>query len=956
MSFIYKYLLLLVFFISLIQINGQTTIDFETAGSGYTPSTTTGSTTAFTDIFNRSNADLPGTTNETGYYWAVEDLPVTDPSITIDQIDITGSSDFIFEIDMLAHHFEDWDGTDELLITYSIDGGAYQNLLWVQHSGGSANKAASLDTDFDGDGDCGAGTLPSLTTGTSGCTTSSQQFQTFSSSTIALSNNLTLDIKLQFNKLNATNEGIYIDNIVITETTCISSHTVTSFAPTTGPELTQVTITGSGFTIATTAEINGSAVTSTYINATTMLVEIPVGYTNATIEIIEGGCPLSTSSSFTLIDQTGSCGTTFSDLIISEVYDAQSGTLGYIEIYNGTGSSINLSTYKIEKYHNLSTTTSTATYTFPASGIGSTISNGQVLVGKIGSGGSSSIYDFIFVNSSNGYNDDNRLELYDGANLIDDWHEADIGNVGYTYKRNTNITGPNTTYTTAEWTFTGTESTSDLGTYGVAAGSPPNITAQPNDKTGCTIEMDVTATPGNSGVLTYQWLFNDGAAAGWSNVTVGAFSPATVSGETTASLSITGTPVQVAAFDGYQFYCIVTEDGTCNKAARAAQFDARESSDPFLLSAMINACAPMTGGSCDNEGHNEFVFIQSGGVDVVVNSTNIVLKHENASPPTITYTDSFVADATAINNLNTANTTNGCGSSIFVDAVTTGTIPANSKIMLVSTNLCIDAYDFSNLCSQGPIYVLFSTDASWGSVGNFTNASATLRYFELSVTDINGKTTTNEFDYLPNSLSNNDGDYAEFSYCGGSAYSYSNDGCAPLKNILPVEFLNFTATKQKDIVRLDWTTASEINSDYFEVLKSTDGENFTIIETVKAAGNSSVNIDYLSYDYSPSSGNNYYSIHEVDFDNSITDTPVRIINFGKEATVFVSNSESRMLISYKDLSENSTLEIFTFEGKLIYYTNLIQPTGNIMFDAKKNQHYLVRIISNTSVQTIKYIH
>lgn len=218
---------------NLNSISQVTTIDFETAGAGYTPSTTAG--TIFTDVFNRINDDLPSCTNESGFYWGVEDLPVVDPSIDIDQIDVTGSTSFTFSIDMVAHHFNDWDDSDELLITYSVDGGGYQNLMWVQNAGATFNQLPSLDTDFDGTGDCGAGTLPALTTGTSGCTTASSDFQTFVTGSIALAANSTLDIRLQFNGLDATDEGIYIDNIIITESggaaTCnISSSGVANIA------------------------------------------------------------------------------------------------------------------------------------------------------------------------------------------------------------------------------------------------------------------------------------------------------------------------------------------------------------------------------------------------------------------------------------------------------------------------------------------------------------------------------------------------------------------------------------------------------------------------------------------------------------------------------------------------------------------------------------------------------
>jgi hypothetical protein len=191
----------------------STTIDFEIDGAGYTPSATEGTSTSFIDVFNRSNPNIGG--NST-YMWAVEDITLTNPSITLDQIDLTGATSFTFSMDMVAHHYNDWDDNDELLITYSVDGGAYQNLMWIQNTGEQYNDPAALDTDFDGNGEC-AFVLPALTTGTGtdGCVVSSNTFQNFSTSAIPLSSNTTLDITLQFNGLTSTDEGIYLDNIII---------------------------------------------------------------------------------------------------------------------------------------------------------------------------------------------------------------------------------------------------------------------------------------------------------------------------------------------------------------------------------------------------------------------------------------------------------------------------------------------------------------------------------------------------------------------------------------------------------------------------------------------------------------------------------------------------------------------------------------------------------------------
>ena len=191
----------LLFLFSLYPSFGQviTTIDFETANLGYSPSTTFG--TGNTDTFNRTNIGVNGNSS---YYWVAEDIN-NDPTIDLSQLNISGSQSFTFAIDLSYPNASQWDSTDELIITYSIDGGAYQNLMAIQHINNDPyNEPAALDLDFDGNGDTGQ-------------ELSSSAFTTFTTSSISLSSNSTLDIKLQFNKLTSNGEGIFIDNIIITE-------------------------------------------------------------------------------------------------------------------------------------------------------------------------------------------------------------------------------------------------------------------------------------------------------------------------------------------------------------------------------------------------------------------------------------------------------------------------------------------------------------------------------------------------------------------------------------------------------------------------------------------------------------------------------------------------------------------------------------------------------------------
>lgn len=349
------------------------------------------------------------------------------------------------------------------------------------------------------------------------------------------------------------------------------SQTVLSFTPSSAPVGAKIRVRGTGFTSGTTVDFNGTAATSVvFVSPTELLVTVPNGATTGAMNVIDNSCTVN-GGTFNLIAGGGSgCGI---GLVISEVYDERSGSLGFIELYNGTGGTVDLTNYQINRFGTLTGTVST-TFGFPTSGVGSSIAPGQVLVGRISNDLGGGTEDFTFTPSS-GINDNDRLELVLSATgvVVDDWHEDIVRARGYVYRRNTNITGANPTYTASEWTTATTGDRSDLGSYNITAGGAlPSITVEPLDQNNCSIDLSVTATSSNGGTLTYQWFYhpNDGVATSWSPVTAANFLPAVVVGATTNNLRITG---DLTNFNGYQFYVQVEESGTCQNISEAAQFN-----------------------------------------------------------------------------------------------------------------------------------------------------------------------------------------------------------------------------------------------------------------------------------------------------------------------------------------------------------------------------------------------
>lgn len=97
-------------------------------------------------------------------------------------------------------------------------------------------------------------------------------------------------------------------------------------------------------------------------------------------------------------------------------------------------------------------------------------------------------------------------------------------------------------------------------------------------------------------------------------------------------------------------------------------------------------------------------------------------------------------------------------------------------------------------------------------------------------------------------------------------------------NPLPVTYLNFDVTKNTNRNTLHWSTASETNSDVFEIQRSVDLTNFSSIGIIKAAGFSNEIINYQFDDFLPFYGEIYYRLKQIDFNGDFSYSEIKAIN------------------------------------------------------------------------------
>lgn len=116
--------------------------------------------------------------------------------------------------------------------------------------------------------------------------------------------------------------------------------------------------------------------------------------------------------------------------------------------------------------------------------------------------------------------------------------------------------------------------------------------------------------------------------------------------------------------------------------------------------------------------------------------------------------------------------------------------------------------------------------------------------------------------------------------------------------VLPVELLSFNAQRVEEGVHLKWVTATEENSDHFEIERSRDGQEFEMIGTVPSSGNSVQLLNYQFLDRLPHAGLNHYRLRHVDIDGDEEYSPVETVfveRSGKNDILIVPNPGNGMV-------------------------------------------------------------
>lgn len=105
------------------------------------------------------------------------------------------------------------------------------------------------------------------------------------------------------------------------------------------------------------------------------------------------------------------------------------------------------------------------------------------------------------------------------------------------------------------------------------------------------------------------------------------------------------------------------------------------------------------------------------------------------------------------------------------------------------------------------------------------------------------------------------------------------DNNSALNNTFPIELLSFEARRADNRkVKLDWTTATELNNRGFEVQRLIDGQaDFVVVGFIDGFGTTNIATNYSFTDENSVSSVSYYRLRQVDNDGRATFSPMRAV-------------------------------------------------------------------------------
>ncbi|MFC4231137.1 pectinesterase family protein [Parasediminibacterium paludis] len=177
-------------------------------------------------------------------------------------------------------------------------------------------------------------------------------------------------------------------------------------------------------------------------------------------------------------------------------------------------------------------------------------------------------------------------------------------------------------------------------------------------------------------------------------------------------------------------------------------------------------------------------------------------------------------------------------------------------------------------------------------------------------------------------------------------------------SVLPLVLQSFNAALDIDRVNLTWVTSNEINTQSFEIDKSTDANNFYPIGVVNSNNSSAINT-YGFTDMSPLDGVSYYRLKMIDKNGTFTYS--KTVSVTKQLSVKLSTYPNPVInilnIAHSKASKNASLKVISLNGSILISKQLLAGTTQTFIDFSRfiSGSYLIVFDDNEIHEVSRFI-
>ncbi len=176
-------------------------------------------------------------------------------------------------------------------------------------------------------------------------------------------------------------------------------------------------------------------------------------------------------------------------------------------------------------------------------------------------------------------------------------------------------------------------------------------------------------------------------------------------------------------------------------------------------------------------------------------------------------------------------------------------------------------------------------------------------------------------------------------------------------NPLPIELLSFAAKAHNKQVDLKWSTAAEINNDFFTIERSRDGVEFETVAIVQGAGNANHQIDYASVDQYPFNGVSYYRLKQTDFDGTSKTYPMQSVEIDAPMIVqlYPNPCRGQLNIEFTEFEHTAQVRVLNLSGQVVHSSQMNTSRIQLDLSALAGGVYLVQVEHREQLTTHKLV-